>query len=538
MISVYDIGNEAFDGNGDAVLTPLAGQKMHIVAAGAYEANLRHPIDKEGKWTHLVPGAILKLPVPREVIENAFIGIEVDVYATTVDTELREGPSEPTRITYDTWVSGTSYPVGKKVTSSSQNYELTSALTGLEIYQNPATLASKWKKIANWTTGSAVLVELPEGTEVYFLEDAGNSWYKVSTPMGIEGYVRSYRVEYVRHMTPGESDERVITEQLFRIRSATVNVDEHTVDVYAVHVSNDLAAILIQDVDLSKNIPAMAISRMVAGLMIPYRGQIGTNMTTDEHGTYTGSLNGKNGIFALLDPSGGFVTTFDARFARDDWDLFILERTNKDKGLRLEYGKNTSAITWKRSSENLITRVVPVAKDASGQDFFLPELWIDSPKINNYPVILMERLPVKGQVGKDDGTGTNTKWTDTTLLEEMRAKAAERFSVDHVDDIAVEVDVNFEQTGTSEELAWLRPLQDVNLYDVITCKASPVGLNVKLSVTEIDWDYIGQRIVGLKACTTRKYTAATVAGYNIGNNSIDTAKLTPAALMEIVNLKS
>lgn len=537
MICVYDIGNEDFDTNGDAVLRPLEGGTMRIVAAGAYEATLRHPIDAEGKWQHLVPGAILRLPVPREVIENAFIGIEVDVYRTNVATQLRAGPSEPTRITYDTWAAGTSYAVGKKITYNSQNYELGTALTGQEIYMTPAT-NSKWNTIANYTTGSAVLQQLPVNTELYFVENAGSGWYKMSTKMGIEGYVRSSRLTFVRRMTPSESDERIITEQLFRIKTATVNVDAHVVEVYAVHVSNDLAAILIRSLDLSQVSPAMAISMMTESLMISYRGDIGTNLTSDSAGTYTGNLSGKNGLFTLLDPSGGFVSTFDAKLARDNWDLFVLQRTNTYKGLRLRYGVNTSGITWKRSSEEMITRVVPVAKNAAGKDLFISGYWVDSPNINAYPVILMERLPVAGQVGKDDGTGTGTKWTDATLRAEMTKKARERFSVDHVDDVAVEVTVNFEQTGVTEELKDLRPWQEVNLYDVIFCEAAPVGMSVRLSVTEIEWDYINKRVIGLKACTTRKYTAPTVAGYNMANNSITTEKLTNATIQEIASLIS
>lgn len=535
MICVFDIGNENFSGNGDAVLTPLAGGTMKIVAGGAYEADIRHPIDADGKWTHLVPGAIVRLPVPREVIENAFIGIEVDVYRTTVATQLRAGPSEPTRITYDAWVSGTAYPVGKKVTSNNQNYELTAALTGSEIYADPSVV-SKWKTIANYTGGSAVLMQLPYHTELYYISDAGSGWYKMSTPMGIEGYVKSDRLEFVRHMTPSPSDERVITEQLFRIKDVKVDIDAHVVDVYATHVSNDLGAILIKDVDLSQNEPAMAITRMVDGLMYSYRGDIATNLSADDNGTYTGSLNGKTGLFAILDPSAGFVSTFDARFTRDNWDLFILQRTNTDKGLRIEYGANARGIVWSRSSEEIVTRVVPVAKNAEGKDLYLETLWVDSPLINDYPVIHMERLPVQGQVGKDDGTGTNTVWTDASLRAEMLKKAQERYSVDHVDEVAVEVTVNFQQTGCSEELAWMKPFQEVNLYDVVTCMASPIGMSVKLSVTEIEWDYIQKRIVGIKACTTRKYTSPTVTGYNVANNSITTAKLTTATINEIANL--
>lgn len=63
-------------------------------------------------------------------------------------------------------------------------------------------------------------------------------------------------------------------------------------------------------------------------------------------------------------------------------------------------------------------------------------------------------------------------------------------------------------------------------------------MNVSLSVTEIEWDYINKRVVGLKASTDRRYTATTVTGYNVANNSITAEKLTNATIVEIANLIS
>ena len=70
MISVYDIGNEAFERNGDAVLLPKSG-KVRMVAGGGCDLTLEHPIDPDGKWSHLVPEAIIKAPVPPETIASA-----------------------------------------------------------------------------------------------------------------------------------------------------------------------------------------------------------------------------------------------------------------------------------------------------------------------------------------------------------------------------------------------------------------------------------------------------------------------------------
>jgi phage minor structural protein len=250
---------------------------------------------------------------------------------------------------------------------------------------------------------------------------------------------------------------------------------------------------LIGDVAISQATPAMALGRMMENLMIPYRGAIATDMTDDSAGTYTGDLKGKNGIFALLDPDKGIVSTFGAKLTRDNWDLFVMERTETDRGYVIRYGVNAGGITWKKSSANLVNRIVPVAKDAGGQDLYLPEVWVDSEDIADYPVIIMERLQVQGQVGKDKGTGDGSVWSETELLDEMRAKAGERFSTDKADQIAEEVTIRVEMLENTAEYEWLKGMKDLLLYDTVTAEDERLGLRKKLYVSEIEYDFVKEK---------------------------------------------
>lgn len=539
-ISVFALDADNYDNNGLAILFPLDGT-LTAIAGGNNDISMRYPITPDGKWRYLIPGAIVRVPVPPETIENAFAGIEVDLYRTNQSAALREAASEPQTINYPTFSAtaayNNEYQVGSKVTFENRNYQCIAWDNENPLrVGNPDIVTNYWKVIARQTGGSPVLVQLPSGSDLYYLEDAGSGWYKMSTPMGIEGYIKSSQVTYIRHMTPEESQERTILDQLYRIQSATVDCMNNEVSVYAQHVSYDLAAILIRDVKCSQTPPSLAINRMMDGLMTPYRGQIATNLTTDENGTYTGAVNGKNGIFAFLDPDSGIVPTFQARFTRDNWDLFILKKTGRDRGIRIAYGKNARGITWKRDRTGLVTRVVPVAKAADGTDLYLPELYVDSPLINSYPLPYMERLAVKGQVGKDDGTGTDTTWTEATLFDEMRVKAQERYTMDHADVLYQEVTVDFEQLGDTDEFAWLKDLEQVNLYDIVHAEDDRVGLDIALEVTELEWDFVRRKITGLKLSTAIDHGLSTVAGYNIRNNSIGSEKLTEAAITEIANL--
>ena len=529
MICVYDQDNLDFEQNGDAVLIPTQA-RLKMVAGGSYDLTMTHPIDPDGKWEHLVPGAILKVPVPEEEIENAFSGYDADVYKTTGEAALREATSEPTAIIYQEWHTGVEYQVGSKARCSSwshKNYQCTYFDKTSQITQVPPYNSSWWTPIADYTSGAAVLVTLPGGTDLYFVEDAGNGWYKMSTYYGIVGYIKSSQVTFDRHLSPSETVSRIIKEQLLRITNATVDTKNRTVSVTAQHVSYDLAGVLVKEAAIVQASPAMALGRITEGFMIPYQGTIATNLTSENNGTYTETIKGKNGIYCLLDPDKGIVSRFDAACKRDNWDIFIMQKTETDRGFRIQYRKNLLGVNWARKNTGLITRIVPVAKDEGGADLYLPETWVDSPYIDDYPTIRMERLAVKGQVGRDKGLGDDSVWTEADLLDEMRAKAEERFTIDKADLITEEVTVDFEELGDTAEYADLKGLEKVLLYDTVTAENETVGLSVKMTLTELEWDPIRKKITAIKISNVNSRAGKNnVTGYNVQAKSIGSDKLT------------
>ena len=529
MISLYKTTNTEFTKNGDVFLTPTKCT-VKIVAAGQYDLTMDHPIDPDGKWAFLQPEAIIAAPIPAELIENAYAGLEVDVYKTTEKAALREGPSEPSAIIYSSWVAGTSYAVGAKVTSAGQNYQLNSALTGNEIYSPPSG-NSKWAKIANKTSGSPVLVQTRSGMDLYYISGPEDGWYKMSTTYGLEGYIKSSQVAYDRHLTPSETKDRLITGQLFRIKKVTVDTKQMSVNVTAEHVSYDLSGVLMENVNIVRKPPAQALSLIENAFMIDYPGSIASNIIESEDRLYSAELSGKNGMFALLDPDKGVVAQFEAAFRRDNWDLFVMEKTNTDQGFRITYGNNMLGVNWKIGSDQLITRIVPVAKDEDGSDLFVSDntKYVDSQYINNYPRIRMERLRVNGQVGKDDGSETDTTWTKAALREEMQKQAEARYTVDKVDQLKHEITIDFVRLGDTEEYKQFKDLQRVRLYDTVIAEDPRIDLSVSVEVVEIEFDAVNERVTALKLSNIEAYNLRNTAGFNVLNNSITGEKLTDEA---------
>ena len=533
MICVYDIGNENYDKNGNAVLTPISGT-MKTIAGGNCDLSLVHPIDAHGNWTHLVPDAVIRVPVPEETITNAYTGLEADVYVTTEAAALREGPSEPTAITYGAWSAGTTYSAGSKVTYNGYNYQCTQFDEESGYIMVPPPNSPWWVEIANRTSGSPVLVNLKTGAELYYVSGPENGWYYMSTPYGLEGYIKASQVEFSRHLTPEETQPRTINTQLFRIRTVTVDTKEMRVTVSAQHVSYDLNGVLIDSVKVVRKPAAQALAWIEQGFMMDYRGTIASDITSDSNTDYSCDISGKSGMFALVDPDQGVVPAFDAEFRRDNWDLFVMAKTNTDRGFRIQYGNNLTGVNWKINGEKLVTRVVPVAKAEDGSDLYLdPTRWVDSTHINDFPVIRMERLKVSGQVGKDDGTETATNWTAATLRAEMQKQAEARFSVDHADQVQHEITVDFEMLGDTAEYAGMNALQHVLLYDTVKVEDARINLGATVTVTELEYDVIRKKVTALKLTNVNPYNIRSVSGFNVLANTISGDKLTDNAGDEI-----
>lgn len=60
MIQIYSVNNTNYEKNGDALLPSSAS--IHVILNGAWEAELTHPIDKEGRWKNIVEEAVVKMP--------------------------------------------------------------------------------------------------------------------------------------------------------------------------------------------------------------------------------------------------------------------------------------------------------------------------------------------------------------------------------------------------------------------------------------------------------------------------------------------
>lgn len=538
MISVFSgMDSRDYTKMGDAVLCPESCVLRHV-AGGEYNLTMTHPLDPWGKWRWLVEGNIIKAPVQQETIDNAYAGSELWIYETAAAAKLRATPSDPSSISYPAWSGDAVYSVGDKVSYSGKNYQCDyfRAESGERII--PPNISTWWHEIPNSTPGGTVVASLNAGTKLIWISGAyADTWWQMATYYGgISGWIKQSELTNEQHLTPEEVQPVTIYDQLFRIRKVNIDTSGGQVNVEAEHVSYDASALLIKKAEISGAVPALAIEYIMQGLYEPYEaGNVYTDLTDDSNGTYTKTIKGKSLTYALLDPDAGIVPTFDAKLLRNNWDIYVMAKTDTDRGFRLTYGKNLKGVQWTRHDQDLITRIVPVAKDEAGNDLYLDDVYVDSENIDDYPVIRMEQLTVNGQVGQDDGSRTDTPWTEESLKEEMAKKAQERFDVDHCDQPTVECTVDFEQLGDTVEFAQFKDLERAILYDIVYVRDDRIGLDLELRVTEVEFDAIRETVTGLKLSNVNRADGGTVAGYAVRNGALTTGKIDGQSLTEIID---
>lgn len=526
MISLYEWdGEQDFEKLGDVILTPVSCLARNV-AGGNYDLTLVHPIDPGGKWRSLQAGNIIKIPVQEEVIENAYTGTDMWIYETATTAALRASGSEPQPVSYTAWSDATDYNVGDKCSYDGRNYQCTYFDTGSGQRFVPPPNSPWFKEISKTSGGAAVLATLQEGTKLIWIEGQySDTWWKMSTWGGLVGYIKQSQLTNEQHQTQEEVEPIYIKDQLFRITSVTVDTKQMQVTAEAQHVSYDANGLLIREAVMSQANGPTAIYMCQEGLFEPYEaGMICSNLDTADN-SYTQTIKGKSLMWALLDPKAGIVPAFDAAFRRDNWDLYIMQKTDTDRGFVLRYGHNLQGVNWQRSTADLITRVIPVAKDENGADLFLPDVYVDSEHIDDFPVIRMELLSINGQVGKDRGDGTGAVWTKADLLDEMEAQARKRFTVDHIDQVAVEITVDFTMTGDTAEYAQYKRLEKALLYDIVKVEDGRIWLNTSLRVTEVEWDAVRERVNALKISNVRGYQGSMVTGYMLMSQSVTVDKL-------------
>jgi len=535
-------------------------------AGGSYELEMDHPLTADQRWTQIGIGYIIKAPVPMR--QSPYIGaIHAEgklIYKANGAVELYSKAARPSGVTMPsaTWNRATTYEPGTRVKYMDVPYQcikhigprtITVPIIGEVVIDTsgirpPSEDTEHWKRLSR-SNGSKTVVKLVAGDEVALLSEVNSNWFRAKTndDRDIEGYANyaDFTFDRKEDFEQGELEERVIRDQCFRIVRLETDSRAMNLRIYARHISYDYMGTVMDDVArVYDETVSTALVRIHDACtdwaeseeLLPsgyFEPSILTDFTIE---TLTADWRWKNPIYALLDPNEGLVPILRAMCIRDNYDIFILKNRSAAASYQMYYGRNLVGVTWKRSSEDVITHVLPRGKNADGSLRLLSPPLIASADAAYWPVPNVEQIDVQdAEVGKEiklpDGT-THTQ-TEQDVDDLLTSTGSARFDTDHADRQKLELTVDFVHLGDTEECRQYRGLEQLSLYDVVDIRHDIIGLAETAQVVEYEWDAVLERYNSIKLGDPFDYNFRQVAGFQLMPYSIDQTRLTPSLLAMI-----
>lgn len=497
MIAIYAPTETDFSSNGLGLLLPLECT-VRERANGMYELTLVHPITPDLRWTQIQNGCYIKAEVPMR--ESPLY--EADAYTGEESTTVQ--------------VTRKLYTVNVK--------------TRLRLRAQP-------------NTSSVILGRYPGGTQVVRLEDVGGGWYKVAIrDGGAVGYMYASYLRYEKDITDTITEVRPVTregvtvlparEQLFRINNVETDTEKRTVTATALHVFYELRGNPVASAYSPASTNANTVAREVfARALMENPFELHSHLS----GSVTGEYGFKGLTECLLDPDVGILAQTGGVIVRDNYDIFLLPAVERDMGITIRRGKNLLGVTVLTDNTDAVMRIIPVGKTSDGEYLFLDgQIYVDSPRIEQFPTIYAKRIDYDVRVG--DGEGEFP--TVDAARAELRRLAALEFD-NGIDLPAYGMEVDFVTLERSGHGANYASLQAVHMHDTVTVIDELIGLRARLRVTGYDWDVLAKRytsvIVGELSSleqTTYGYTLAdgSVSGTKIIGGTVDGSALKSATI--------
>lgn len=478
MICAYSADAVDFTTNGLGPLDPIECTVTETLN-GMWELTLTHTLDEFGKWNRIQLGNIIKAPVPSGKTPALSMSV------STTQTEVY------------------------KVSTSGMRLNMRSGAG----------------------TNCKVIAAYKPGTEVVIADRTTNTtWFEVIAPDGKHGWMYAANLVYVRTDSTGGGESAVIEarktrDQPFRIYKIVPGLDKIT--AYARHVFYDLADNLMETYQ-PENRPGAEVATQI---LAKCRTAHGFTIYSDLTESASADWQDKTPVDALLGDAG-LLDAWSGELARDWWDIYAVTRVGRDTDISIRQGKNLKGLSGSLDDSGVITRIMPVGSDKDGNALYLPELYVDSENINDYPTIRWGVLNVSD--AKECSSGDNAM-TKEECYAQMRESAQAEFDAG-CDMADYTLDVDFVVLSDTVEYAAYAGLNDLAIGDSVRIIAPGAGINTALRLTDYVFDCLKKEYTSMllgtlaetiasSGVTLRQFPNGSLTGNKIARGAVGTPQM-------------
>ncbi|MGQ7463335.1 phage tail spike protein [Streptococcus suis] len=278
-------------------------------------------------------------------------------------------------------------------------------------------------------------------------------------------------------------------DQLFRIYQSKPSMG--MLEIHAFHIFYDLAFNFVEDTNIVSKSGQAWLQQLSQNTQYRHPFTFFSDIST-----VAGSrVVRKNCVEILLNTSldNSFVNRFGGEILRDNFKVYFNRAIGENRGFKIRHKKNLKGYTANIDDKTVITRIMPIGFDG----LLLPEKYVDSPRISDYP------FPRIGKVDVDvkAAVGENADAKDAVPLNEaytkMRALIKEQFGVIDVPTCSYEVD--FVELSKTKEYADFQNLETVRIGDTVTVSHDEDGFYVEAKVIRYEYDSLAGSLLRIEA---------------------------------------
>ncbi|MDK0570258.1 phage tail spike protein [Clostridium perfringens] len=320
-------------------------------------------------------------------------------------------------------------------------------------------------------------------------------------------------------------------EQPFRIYRVLENLD--TTIVYAKHIFFDLVANFLMDCRHKFATCQQALEDILSSTLYKHNFTCSSNIIERSNAYYIR----KNPVEAILTEENSIISMYNAEILRDKFKIIANDSIGKDNHVIIEYKKNLLGLEKDDDNSEVITRVIPTGLSSKDVSIMIDEIYVDSPLINDYinPI-------VKEYHFSDLKEDTEKGITIDEVKRQLKIKAEELFSKDHIDLPKTNYRINFLDLSSTEEYKDFKALEKVKLGDIVTVRHKEMNIDIKRKVVKYRWDCINKEYIEIELGDLKQTLSKDISNINskvdsMAENNKNATELANKAIDRVSNLE-
>lgn len=273
-------------------------------------------------------------------------------------------------------------------------------------------------------------------------------------------------------------------DQLYRIKNVEKTLTEISVIAYPVFL--DAAnEVFLFDVRPTEANGISALNQIFANTKY--------SCSSDIIKTATAYYQNVNAIYALNgDSENSFTNRWGGQIIYDNYKVIVNQKAGSDNGVVISYGKNLTGINQSIDTSAICTRIIPQAYNGYMLEGKTP--WVDSPYIDDYPVIYSQLIKFDDVKLAEDAQEDEISFpTLEQLRDELIRRSNLKFKDENIDKETVTLEIDLILLQNTQEYSEFEELEKISLGDIVTCRNSRLGIETSAQAIKVTYNCLSKK---------------------------------------------